>query len=406
MRCSRREFIKALPLLFAGSASFASTVDLFTSFILAGDCAYCKLKGLCCRKRKFGVCVRWGLKYKYRIPVGFLEANHSCSFLVGLIPIVGEGINTALQTICNAIPPPFHISSKLSRMNLGSGLTQSRMRVHARWYSIPKPLKPFLETVYSVKLLCPCFDLKITENLPVVGTYMKMINKLEEKINELERRTGISDIRNRLERLKQIVENFKEITNVLPLFITEPISLFWLTDIFNPDVYTLGYLYNRIITLGGNLGAVTCPYLLDALRRANIDIPVVDPTFICVGHWGFGYPRMGVVRHDNYVIAQLLALARFHHLFTKTFPVIDVPYNPDKLYWQIVHPKTTGCFRIGYWGVLDVYDIKDLTDGNLTANLQRLITVQMAQMVSAVTEGWRRDLLVLVWERRSKCCGI
>ena len=414
---TRRSFITAglsLPLIYGLSGIFSSpsralSQDAFLGLLLAGDCAYCNWKGLCCRRKKFGVCVSWGLKFRYRIPVGFLEANSSCEFLIEMVPIVGEAATKLVSSVCRSIPPPFHIPSKMSRLSIGSDVTRRYMRTHARWYSIPSVLRPILDILMKVKLLCPCFDLKIVDSLPILRVYEEFISKVEENIENIAGRfnTGSGALLRRVEKLRQLVEKLSSVQKYLPVFITEPVSLLWLTEWFNPDVHTVGPVVGSIVSASGLTGMATCPYLVNAVRKIGYRFPAgVDPSFICVGHWGFGYPRFGIVRHDNPLLAQLLALARFHHLFSRTFPLIEPKFDPSTQDWQIIHPKTTGCFRIGYYGVLDLYDITDLSGERLTKTLKSLSLKQMMDMVRAVTLNWDREVVVLVWERRSKCCGI
>jgi hypothetical protein len=114
-----------------------------------------------------------------------------------------------------------------------------------------------------------------------------------------------------------------------------------------------------------------------------------------------------VVRHDDPYIARLLALARFHHLFSKTFPLIPVPLsmNPGEMKYQIWSPFETGCFGIGKWGVPTLDDIKDLTDTNKL--VEKFDRIGWDTVKSAMMRGVRdkdRNMMVIVWKKEEKCC--
>jgi hypothetical protein len=83
--------------------------------------------------------------------------------------------------------------------------------------------------------------------------------------------------------------------------------------------------------------------LQEKLKKLNIG--GIDPSFVCVGNWGHGYPRIGIVRSDNMIVAESLAGVRFLHLFSTDFPVFDGSVYSIKL--QLVKPTKTGCFKIG-----------------------------------------------------------
>jgi hypothetical protein len=365
-----------------------------------------------------------------------------------MIPIVGSLVETPLQTFCHTIP----VVLGASGVKTGpSGAGQDYMRFHARWYSLPKPLHEWVEKVLLTIKLCPCIGLNwIFEkllNVPVISEGLKMYQELMKKVEEVEK-TVKESVKKALgpviEKVKSFIPgsgsgggvDFSKAQNVLskindlrqwiPLVITEPFSPLWLVDMLSVDNITAPAIANAIHTLISSfspiLGALVCPFLTQELIKRNLlprelvmkGVSVLDTEFICVGYWGHGYPRIGVVRHDNPHIAILLALARFHHLFSKTFPIIPVPIsmNPDEMKYQIWSPFESGCFGVGRWGVPTLDDIKDLTDTDkLIEKLKPIESINIEEVwnkiKSAIERGVKeaeRKMMVIVWKKEKKCC--
>jgi hypothetical protein len=297
--------------------------------------------------------------------------------------------------------------------------------------------------------LCPCIGLGFIFNqllnIPLISEGMKVYQQLMDKVKEVENKVKES-VKNALAPITNAVKEFipstgsgsgsggsldfskaqnvlnklNELRQWVPVVITEPFSPLWLVDLMSVDNYTAAAIAKAIHTLINSfspiLGALACPYLTQELIKRNLlpkeltvkGVSVLDTEFICVGHWGHGYPRIGVVRHDDPYIARLLALARFHHLFSKTFPLIPVPLsmNPGEMKYQIWSPFETDCFGIGKWGVPTLDDIKDLTDTNKLVEKFESIgwnTVRSAMMRGVRELRWR-EMMVIVWKKEEKCC--
>jgi len=400
-----------------------------------------------CFSCSIGICFcgkppRPALKASYWFPVGFLEANRECEFLTSMIPIVGSLVETPLRTFCHTIPI---VLPTVQVQNIPSFLGgQDYMKFHARWYSLPKPLHSWVEKVLLTIKLCPCIGLNtIFEkllNVPVISEGLKVYQDLMKKVSEVEKTVkesvkkalgpvidkiksfipgsgpgGSAD----LSKAQNVLSKINEFRQWIPLVITEPFSPLWLVDLLSVDNITAPAIANAIHTLitsvSPPLGALACPFLTQELIKRNLlprelvmkGVSVLDTEFICVGYWGHGYPRIGVVRHDDPYIARLLALARFHHLFSKTFPIIPVPIsmNPDEMKYQIWSPFESGCFGIGRWGVPTLDDIKDLTDTDKLIEKFKSIgwdTIKSV-MMRGVREG-ERKMMVIVWKKEEKCC--
>jgi hypothetical protein len=382
-----------------------------------------------------GVSPRPALKVSYWFPVGFLEANRECRFLAHMIPVVGSLVQTPLQTLCQSVP----IVLGTGQVKTGAtGVGQDYMRFHARWYSLPKSLHSWVRDVlFTVKLCPPCIGLNtIFEKIldvPVMSEGLRVYQSLMNKVVEVEKtakesvKKAVGPVidkvksfipssggRADLSKAQNVLSKLNELRQWVPLVITEPFSPLWLVDVLSVDNATAPAIANAVHTLitsaSPPLGALVCPFLTQKLIEKNLlprEIRGLDTEFICVGYWGHGYPRIGVVRHDDPYIARLLALARFHHLFSKTFPIIPVPIdmNPDKMKYQIWSPFVSDCFGIGRYGVPTLDDIKDLT--NTDKLIERFKSIGWDSIKSAMVRGVKeeqRTMMVIVWKKEERCC--
>ncbi len=398
-----------------------------------------------CFSCSMGVCLcgvppRPALKVSYWFPVGFLEANKECEFLTSMIPIVGSLVQTPLRTLCQSVP----LVLPTGQVKTGStGAGQDYMRFHARWYSLPKPLHEWVQKILLTVKLCPCIGLNTIFgqilNVPVISEGLKAYQEIMKKVAEVEK-TAKESVKKVvgpvIDKVKSFIPagsggsaDFSKAQNVLsrinefrqwiPLVITEPFSPLWLVDLLSVDNATAPAIANAIHTLITSfslpLGALACPFLTQELIKRNLlprelvvkGVSVLDLEFVCVGYWGRGYPRIGVVRHDDPYIARMLALARFHHLFSKTFPIIPVPIsmNPDKMKYQIWSPFVSDCFGIGRWGVPTLDDIKDLTDTDKL--IERFKSIGWDTIKSVMMRGLKeqeRKMMVIVWKKEERCC--
>jgi len=382
-----------------------------------------------------GVPPRPALKVSYWFPVGFLEANRECRFLTHMIPIVGSVVQAQLSAFCQSVP----IVLGTGQVKTGPTFAgQDYMRFHARWYSLPKPLQSWVRDVLlTVKLCPPCIGLNtIFEkilNVPVASEGLRVYQEIMSKVAEVERtakesvKKAVGPVVERvksfipssggradLSKAQNVLNKMNEFRQWMPLVITEPFSPLWLVDVLSVDNYTAPAIANAIHTLMTSasppLGVLACPFLTQELIKRNLlprEIRGLDTEFICVGYWGHGYPRIGVVRHDDPYIARLLALARFHHLFSKTFPIIPVPIsmNPDKMKYQIWSPFVSDCFGIGRWGVPTLDDIKDLTDTDkLIERFKSIGWDSIKSVMRRAVEERERTMMVIVWKKEERCC--
>uniref|UniRef100_A0A7C5X4S3 Uncharacterized protein n=1 Tax=Thermocrinis ruber TaxID=75906 RepID=A0A7C5X4S3_9AQUI len=433
---TRRELFTAAagaPLLSLLPESAFAEVEL-----LPMGCFSCSISICFCKKPPMPF-----LKASYWFPVGFLEANRECEFLTSMIPIVGSLVETPLRALCQTVPIVLGTSGvKTGPTSAG----QDYMRFHARWYSLPKPLHGWVEKVLLTMHFCPCIDLSgifgQLLNVPVISEGLKVYKELINKVSEVEKTAKesvkkvvgpvIEKVKSfipsvgsggggglDLSKAQDILKKINDLRKWIPLVITEPFSPLWLVDLLSVDNITAPAIANAIHTLISSfsppLGLLACPFLTQELIKRNLlpreltvkGVSVLDLEFICVGYWGHGYPRIGVVRHDDPYIARLLALARFHHLFSKTFPIIPVPISmdPGVMKYQIWSPFVSGCFGIGRWGVPTLEDIKDLTDTDKLVERFKSIGWQtITSMMTRMVKEGERKMMVIVWKKEEKCC--
>lgn len=437
---SRREFLLG-GLGGLTFLNFFAELSYGLDSLLPLDCFSCSI-GLCfCGKPP-----RPSVKATYWFPVGFLEANKECEFLTSMIPIVGSLVETPLREICKSIP--IVIPTVQVQNTPGGFFSQDYMSFHARWYSLPKPLQEWVEKVLLTLKLCPCIGLEwlfekllniplISEGLKVYQNMMNKVTEFENKVKQ-EVRQALKPITDKISgfipslskgggggggfdfsKAQDILKKLNDLRKWIPLVISEPFSPLWLVDTLSVDNYTAPAIANAIRTLINSFsppaGALMCPFLVDELIKRNLipaelkvkGVSVLDLSFICVGYWGAGYPRIGIVRHDDPDIAMLLALARFHHLFSRTFPLIPVPIslNPGEMKYQIWHPELTPCFGVGKWGVPQLDDVKDLT--NTDKLVEKLKSIGWESVKGAMMKTVRRadrKMFVIVWKKEARCC--
>jgi len=310
---NRRDFIAVLPLL---ALSLSKPSYSFKS-LLPTDCFSCSLSICLCRKR-FG----WYIapKVKYWVPVGFLEANTDCEFMSSHVPIVGSLLQTPLKSVCRSLP--FVTEGKLTQNYPTAHSSQDYMRVHARWYSMPLALRAWIASVLFARG-CPCVSLSILESvarLPIVSEGLDAYRSIKDAVKRVDGALAdaLAPVTEFLSpwKTQRLLKRLAQLKT--PVWFTEMVSPMWMVDVLSPDNRVATVIANALVNVirsqSPALGALSCPYLTQYLGK-YLPRGLIDFSFLCVGYWGRGYPRIGVVRHDDPSIAELLALARFHHLF-------------------------------------------------------------------------------------------
>jgi hypothetical protein len=110
---------------------------------------------------------------------------------------------------------------------------------------------------------------------------------------------------------------------------------------------------------------LACPYMASLIVQ-NPEIAQAfassgfDPSFVCVGLWGNGYPRVADVETVDPIVGGLLSIARWHHLISTTIKVGERPLvaTPPQASWYQLYNPYIGlvgkrCFQPG-WAFSDI----------------------------------------------------
>lgn len=416
MSCmDRREFLKLLgTTILATQIPFSSSKALtiedinplaFISLINFG-CFKCSVKLKGCIKIKFPKKVKVAPKVYYWLPVGFIENGRAWEIKKIPFASVFSSLISPLAGELSFIP-----KGTLS-IYAGTG-HQHYMKVYPHYFGFPDELSDAIATVLSTIRLKPiCASCSIISTMEKIILPKKNINKYLKKYKkELKISSGGKA------DYYSILSQFMNIFRQFPLFPSELFFWTWMIEEYSIDRFTvapfLTAVHKAIVRTSMPLGKFMCPYLTSNLRRLGIRSPkVVDLKFLCVGHWGYGYPRIGIVRHDDPIVAGLLAIARFHHLFSKTIKIIPYEFDYSKTRYQLYHPKKTGCFKPGEYFYDPIADkltsigssrdsITDLINKGETSTSS--IVGRVGSMLRKSGKNKRYTGIVL-WYRFKKCC--
>jgi len=130
---------------------------------------------------------------------------------------------------------------------------------------------------------------------------------------------------------------------------------------------------------------LTCPYMYNFLMQ-NPEVAQAfassgfDPSFVCVGLWGNGYPRVGDVETTDPIVGGLLSIARWHHLISTTIKVGERPLvatPPQAAWYQLYNPYVglvgKRCFQPGWV-------FSDITENTFN----KLICAESPDIISAM----------------------
>jgi len=406
---TRRDFLKSvslIPLLWALSPAHGG---IFSMDIFNWGCVKCKLGFCMCKVKGLGgVKLIPSIYNQYWYPVGFIEINRACQFMTSLLPVGGTLLGNTFGAICGILPTGWIQGSDMSQ-NVGiGGLNQQYMRVHARWYGMTPEIEAFVSTYLSTVELCPCSVVDMVKRTALGPVYNKL-REFEEKVQDFERRfRSAQKLRNMIDRVQEALDRFADFP--LPVWFTEILSPFWLIEALSPDNILGSGWRNAIMTAlarSGSAIAGSCQYAFRALKKLGFDVSfggLIDPGFFCVGYWGYGYPRIGVVRNDDPVIAHLLATARFHHLFSTTLPVIPFRYDENGIRYQLIRPLSTECIKPGCGGgtIPNICEIVDVAT-NPTA-LMNMLKDKAFSIAGRTMNALDRKTFLVVWKKRKRCC--
>jgi len=417
----KRVFILLLTLTFLlPSRVTASGASAFLNW-MSGDCFDVHIYPKGCIKIKHGH-VKFGLKVTYWLPIGIMEVtDKACDFSLGIFPF--NTISAPISAVCNSLP--FLQSSG----DMNSPLYQSYARYQVHVYTIPPALYPIIKQALMTSHFVPCLDFGFDDVLKICSTCQQLLDKalapveaVQGKVNQytqkiknkvdsivpdslktsLKKLKGNSEESNDGEsedyvsKVKSVYTRALAVSSVSPVFFSELVSPIWNVDVLSPDVYTVAPVISAVISSGGIVTEGACDISTSLLRRkmGELGIGGVDLSFVCVGNWGHGYPRTGIVRTDNPLIGLPLAGARFLHLFSTTIPMLS-HFNVHSIKLQYVSPVKTGCFFIGDHTI-------PFRVGSNELNLLSLDWKQVLRNLRASPTN-RHRAVFLIWKKFS-CC--
>ena len=439
MCIDRREFIKALTTALVAwhldikgkgitlSQAEADVINIFD--LINWDCISCELDGFCFNPPKPPAPA-----VKYWIPTGFMETGRR-----GEIGASSDALASVINLLKPIIDPIITFIPEGSFVNeMHTSKTSSNMYLYPHYIGFPKSVEDVLAstfgTVASKNPTCLCatlgllFDLFGFNPMEQLSVFKDMAQKIDDVKNKLTSSLGssggsqvFSNIQGAVDKVNQIADKIKSVLDNLPRFaLSELIFPIWMIDTLSPDAYTIAPLFGAIrdaITQKNLVaGAAACPYLTEYIG-SKIQLPFgIDPSFICVGFWGYGYPRIGVVKHPDPIIAGLLSIARFHHLASTTIPIIRPAYSITSIKYQMYNPNKTGCFMPGYYGVpaLSQEEITKLISnpaGYFKSLIGEINTSSILDQAKSIgIQGLKaskpnyRNVGVVVWAKVRKCC--
>ncbi len=368
-----------------------------------------KLIDFSCLKCSFkGICIKWedgtlkvGVRISYWVPVGFAEAGRAFEFGASH-PALGF-LSNLFKPVAESLSPFIPKGSKTTTFVRGNEVYFKLYPHYLGWGDfIFSALAQAIASVVSKQPWCVC---GVLEN-----ALKRRIFNVALKVKEIYEKLELSEYLDYLQKL----EGFFSLINPIPFFAGEFVYPIWIVDTLSPDTRTFVPFINAVIkTLAPNgAGALACPLLTETLFKNRIKFPAgLDPSFICVGFWGFGYPRTGIVHHPDSLVAGLLSISRFLHLFSRTFPVINISYSNQTVKFQMFNPHKTGCFKPGYY-------VSDPTAKPLMGispelienfpksleNLKEVVKTQVSLAKSLPLKSNYRNVGVIVWKYYSHCC--
>ena len=434
MSCfSRRDFLKFLgysflmsqmPYLPTVKTAQASINPLDWVDLINMDCVSCSVDLAGCVKFKISLkeAIKIAPKISYWVPEAFIESAKRFQFgkSLPLAALIDAVLSPFIDLLSPYVPTGTYGLNSFTDQN-------TYMKLYPHWFGFPPVVAEVIKTtIIALKTLNPvCVACNLVDAVAKhIVPISQVRQQLQEQLKLIDQVNGElkSKIGGFQQKFQQIMTAFQNVNKVIPFFPSELFFFLWMLEPYNPDTHTVAPLFNSIIQaatkLNQPLGALICPTLTQKLGK-HLDLPFgIEPSFICVGRWGFGYPRIGIVRHDDPVIAGLLSIARFHHLFTKTIPLIRPKFSFSDVKYQMYSPSKTGCFQIGYHASDPIAKALFTAEG-ATQNIMDILSnpvSALGEATSVLKEGISdamkgviaphklRTVGVVVWKKHNKCC--
>jgi len=377
-----------LSLSEEGQAEALCDFPGFTS-LLNKECLFCYPIGICIKiLPDHEICI--APKIKYKIPVGFAETGDAGQFGMSSHKLsVGDYSNFTKDLIPNKQNPYIPLGTRYGYVGQG----QAKMQLYPHYYG----LSPLMIQQVQKEMTCinkknpfcsPCLpavlaDVAATASNQVVKpprviqAAQKYLAKLLSKSkNELVKDFyGDKQLANKVyNKLQYVNDKFSKISSdytsayaseQVPSVPSELFAYIWALPELSLDEEkwkTIMLALQNAIQQGQiKPYELTCPYMYNFIMQ-NPEVAQafassgLDPSFVCVGLWGNGYPRAGVVETADPIVGGLLSIARWHDLISTTItadkrPLVATP--PQASWYQMYNPSHIpqvgkSCFRPGW----------------------------------------------------------
>ena len=436
-----------------GAHGITSAYDLFGK-LFTKKCVDPKIKLKGCIKIKKNK-IAFGIKASFWIPVAIVTVTtKTCDlgpdWLEVLFPVL-----PALERICKdggdvpVIKELVKYSESSPVMNDLFSQNYARYQVHV--FAVPQILIDIAKAIITTEFFIPCFSVDL-ENYGIKSDAVKKFDKLfsvynkkiqipeklkkyvptfslgseeEGEKNEENTETGEDFSLEDSSESGGVTEALGKLLSKLPIpcFFSEFISPVWGNTFYSPDTYTILAATQMVMDELGPAGSILSEGIcqattIDKIREKLSFVPDVAGTtdlgFLCVGNWGHGYPRVGIVRNDNPLVAELLASARFLHLFSKTVPIFP-HLKPEDVKFQVVFDLKDGdltdCFRVGDRSIPFKVGSSEGEVIDIVTHPEKLLDllkdvgekIKSGRIDASLPDKRRIKLTILVW-RKFDCC--
>jgi hypothetical protein len=372
--------------------------------LMNSECLFCYPIGMCVELLSHGkVCVAFRIKYK--IPIGFAETGDAGQF----------GMSSKKLSFLS-----YNYSYLNNDLNLGNGgkpiippgtrygyegQGQAKMQLYPHYYGLSPWMIPQVQKRMSLvnklnKACTPCLHMVLAEVAAVnrhqvalpgevsaaAQTYLEQLMDEAENGKFVKKFYGNKQIASEMyHKVKYINEHFYQLARDLssayastqiPSVPSELFAFMWTIPELSPDrekwediMLALKKYMKKGLVQSYELA---CPNMYrfiaqyPEVAQAFADSGL-DPSFVCVGLWGNGYPRVGDIEAADPIVGGLLSIARWHHLISTTIqtytrdgykrPLVETP--PQASWYQMYHPSIfpvgSRCFQPG-WMFTDLFN--------------------------------------------------
>ena len=403
-KASRREFFEYIGKM--SLIAIASSLNLslseegqaeplcdFPGFasLLNKECLFCY---------QIGICIINGVpfpKIKYKVPVGFTETGDAGQFGMSSPEIEflhGDYHRFTKDLIPHKSPekkPQPYIPLGTRYGYVGQG--QAKMHLYPHYYG----LSPWMITQVQKEMACvnkknpvctPCLPAVLAD---VAATASHQVQSPPYVLKEAQKYIGqlvskskdnlVKDFYGDKQLADQVYKNIQHVykhfyqiagdynsayaSSQVPSVPSELFAFIWALQELSPDEKKwkdiILAIENAMKQKQIKPYELTCPYMASYMMQhpevaQAIQSSGLDPSFVCVGLWGNGYPRVADVETPDPIVGGLLSIVRWHDLISNTMRVDGMPLvvtPPQASWYQLYNPKDIpgvgkSCFLPGW----------------------------------------------------------